>query len=178
MYRCFFLLNFNITYSSHYLFKIKPTEFHVIFTIDSQNSFVGPLYIFFFLDCTNKSRSLFNAKIFYRFFTHNVYLNRKRRAGFSPLALDIQYCNYSGSFYNRSGPNTSGTYFSSFSISAAGSHAHHFQVWQPSPSCFVMGMGNIVSHYRSFSTYFTYFCHCFLLLFHFPAIRQLKWRNA
>ena len=60
----------------------------------------------------------------------------------------LKVINFSGSFYNSPGPDATGTYLGSLFVAADSGHAHHFQVWQPAPSCLVMGVGNVIADHR------------------------------
>jgi hypothetical protein len=44
-------------------------------------------------------------------------------------------------------------------VAALGCHTDTLEVREPAPSCFIVGMADIVAGYRSFAADFTFFCH-------------------
>src|SRR5665647_267091 len=68
-----------------------------------------------------------------------------------------------GWFNNSPGSNTSRTNRAPYSAATGGKHMNFFQVWQPTPTSLIIGMGDIIPGNRPFSTDFTYFRHRSLL---------------
>jgi len=44
-------------------------------------------------------------------------------------------------------------------VAALGSHSDTLEVRKPAPSCFIVGMADIVARCRSFAADLTFFCH-------------------
>jgi len=74
----------------------------------------------------------------------------------TPLITDLKW---SGRLDNCTGADATGTDTNTCSTSAIGYHPNFLQIRQPPSPVFIMGMADIISRRRSFSTYFTYTSH-------------------